>query len=164
MYHVLDVCRYVINYCNENHYDISNLKLQKILYFIQARFLIEEKNSKPCFHEKIEAWDFGPVIPIAYREYKEYGAYSIPKITSFYKLPDNPRDGDIIFLAKEVPYEDNVIKEQDKILINEVVDKFASYTATRLVTLTHNQDPWMKNYEPNKNNEITQKDIQEYFQ
>ncbi len=30
MYHVLDVCRYIINYSNENDYGISNLKLQKI--------------------------------------------------------------------------------------------------------------------------------------
>ena len=36
MYNVLDVCRHVINYSNEKDYGISNLKLQKILYFIQA--------------------------------------------------------------------------------------------------------------------------------
>ena len=35
-YKVLDVCRFVINYSNERDYGISNLKLQKVLYFIQA--------------------------------------------------------------------------------------------------------------------------------
>ena len=35
-YKVLDVCKYVIDYSNEKEYGISNLKLQKILYFIQA--------------------------------------------------------------------------------------------------------------------------------
>ena len=38
-YNVLDVCRHVINYSNEHDYGISNLKLQKVLYFIQAYFL-----------------------------------------------------------------------------------------------------------------------------
>lgn len=37
---VLDFCRFIINYSNEQEYDISNLKLQKLLYFVQAYFLI----------------------------------------------------------------------------------------------------------------------------
>lgn len=42
-YKVLDVCRHVINYSNEHDYGISNLKLQKVLYFIQAYFLTKKK-------------------------------------------------------------------------------------------------------------------------
>ena len=30
-YKVLDICRHIINYSNENDYGISNLKLQKVL-------------------------------------------------------------------------------------------------------------------------------------
>ena len=63
-YNVLDISRYIINYSNVKDYGISNLKLQKILYFVQAYFLIE--TGSPCFKEKIEAWDFGPVVPKAY--------------------------------------------------------------------------------------------------
>lgn len=70
-YNVLDVSRYIINYCNENYYLISNFKLQKILYFVQA-FFLEAKNEE-CFREEIEAWDFGPVVPEVYREYRKYG-------------------------------------------------------------------------------------------
>ena len=43
-YKVLDVCKYVIDYSNEKEYGISNLKLQKILYFIQAYFLIKKQS------------------------------------------------------------------------------------------------------------------------
>ena len=43
MYDVIDICRYMIVYCNRKNYAISNLKLQKLLYFIQAIFLCEEK-------------------------------------------------------------------------------------------------------------------------
>ena len=39
MYNALDVSRYIINYSNDKNYGISNLKLQKILYFVQAYFL-----------------------------------------------------------------------------------------------------------------------------
>ena len=49
MYNVLDVAIYVINYahdadCGES---MSNLKLQKILYYIQAAFLVEK--NRECF-------------------------------------------------------------------------------------------------------------------
>ena len=76
-YNVSDVSRYVIKYSNDKGYGISNLKLQKILYFIQAYFLINTPNGNPCFKEKIEAWDFGPVVPEAYREYEQYGSTDI---------------------------------------------------------------------------------------
>ena len=40
MYNVLDVAIYVINYAHDADYgeSMSNLKLQKILYYIQAAF------------------------------------------------------------------------------------------------------------------------------
>lgn len=34
---VMDVARYTVNYCNEKNYGISNLKLQKMLYFMKFR-------------------------------------------------------------------------------------------------------------------------------
>ena len=52
-YDVLEVCRHVINYSNEQEYGISNLKLQKVLYLIQAYFLIDKTKSASCFDDKI---------------------------------------------------------------------------------------------------------------
>ena len=68
MYSAVDVARYIIWYCKRQGYSISNLKLQKILYFVQAEFLVN--TGKPCFSEEIEAWDFGPVVPEVYHEFK----------------------------------------------------------------------------------------------
>lgn len=61
MYSAIDVARYIILYCKEKEYPISNLKLQKLLYSVQAQFLITKRD--PAFLEEIEAWDFGPVVP-----------------------------------------------------------------------------------------------------
>ena len=139
-YKVLDVCKYVINYSNQKDYGISNLKLQKILYFVQAYFLISEP-SRCCFEEKIEAWDFGPVVPKAYREYKQFGSSDIPDT------------GDNI----------NIISDEDQKLIRTVIEKFADYSVTDLVSLTHNQSPWIDAYIPCMNREITPEAIREYF-
>ena len=69
MYAALDIARYIIKYCKDNGYSISNLKLQKLLYFVQAQFLVTY-NGRPAFEEKIEAWDFGPVVPEVYHYLK----------------------------------------------------------------------------------------------
>lgn len=157
-YNVLEICRHVINYSNEHDYGISNLKLQKVLYFIQAYFLINKKDHNPCFDEKIEAWDFGPVVPEAYHEYKQYGSGDIPTVKSYF-LFDN---GDI-WNSKRVEYNDNIISPDDKKLIDKVIDKFSNYSATDLVSLTHRQSPWIDVYAPCQNNEITIESIRRYF-
>ena len=157
-YNVIDVCRHVINYSNEHDYGVSNLKLQKLLYFIQAYFQTNKNDNTPCFDEKIEAWDFGPVVPEAYHEYKQYGSGDIPNIESYILF-----DQDDIWNSKRVGFTDNIIKDEDKVLIDKVIDKFAAYSATDLVSLTHRQSPWIDAYEPHQNNEITIDAIREYF-
>lgn len=157
-YNILNVCRHIINYSNKQDYGISNLKLQKVLYFIQAYFLIEKENHTPCFDEKIEAWDFGPVVPKAYYEYKQCGSGDIPTVKSFIVL-----DEDNIWNSKRVKFEDTAISDTDKSLIDKVVDKFADYSATDLVSLTHRQSPWIDAYAPYQDNEITVEAIRGYF-
>lgn len=155
-YKVLDVCRHVINYSNDRDYGISNLKLQKVLYFIQAYFII--RTDEPCFEEKIEAWDFGPVVPEAYREYKQFGSGDIPTITHIVDF-----DEDNIWNSTVQPYEDDVLSDTDKTLVEAVVNRFSDYSATDLVSITHRQAPWKNVYQRGKNNEITVKAIKEYF-
>lgn len=158
VYNVLEVCRHVINYSNKRDYGISNLKLQKILYFIQAYFLTNKEDHTPCFYERIEAWDFGPVVPVAYHEYKQYGSGDIPTVKSYILI-----DNDNIWNSERVKFKDTTITEEDKKLMDKVIDKFAAYSATDLVTLTHKQLPWIKAYAQYQNNEITIKAIREYF-
>ncbi len=157
MYNVLDVCRYIVNYSNEKDYGISNLKLQKILYFVQAFFLFNSKNQQPCFHERIEAWDFGPVVREAYNEYKQFGSCNIPPIKSYTINTLGSWNQQI------VNYTDDVISTEDKTIINQVLDAFKEHTANDLVEITHNQDPWLKAYRPYMNNEITNDSIREFF-
>lgn len=159
MYNVLEVCRHIINYCNKNSYIISNLKLQKLLYFVQAYFLSHTPSGEPCFVENIEAWDFGPVVPDAYYEFKEYGSSSIPRINKYYALCD---DGDGWSLCT-FHFNDDVIKPEHKQIIDEIVSSFSKYSATDLVTITHNQKPWMEAYSLGKNTIITHESIRRYF-
>lgn len=156
-YGVLDVCRHIINYSNKRDYFVSNLKLQKILYFVQAYFLINTKDCSPCFAETIEAWDFGPVVPIAYHEYKRFGMGGIPSIQSYVTYSK-----DDIWDVQWVVFKDDVVKE-DKILVDEVVDEFANWSTTDLVSLTCRQTPWIETYIPYQNNEIKVEATKRFF-
>ena len=154
-YEARDVSHYIIVYSNNKDYGVSNLKLQKLLYFIQAYFLANDY--PPCFYEKIEAWSFGPVVPEVYREYKQYGAMDIPTSDYYFKIDENN-----IWDSHRVYYKD-IIAEQDKFIIREIVDRFADYAATDLVTITHEQRPWIEAFSKGRNSEITTEAIKNYF-
>jgi len=63
-----DVTDLMLYWANRDGDLISNLKLQKLLYYAQAWHLVNF--DVPLFGDSIEAWDFGPVIPNVYRQYK----------------------------------------------------------------------------------------------
>ena len=72
---VLELAKYIVVKCIEDKKSISNLQLQKILYYIQREFL--QKLDKPIFEENIEAWPFGPVVPEVYYYFCGAGAMCI---------------------------------------------------------------------------------------
>jgi len=142
MYDVLLIAKYIIKYCNKSNLPISNLKLQKLLYFIQAAFLVEKEHT--CFSDEIEAWDFGPVVPAVYYKYKIYGGTNIPYMNSDENLFE-------------------IIFQEDKDIINRIINDCAKYTASMLVDITHKQTPWLKAYAPYMRNIITKDSIIEFF-
>ncbi|AWI33728.1 Panacea domain-containing protein [Helicobacter apodemus] len=54
---------------------ISNLKIQKMLYYAQGYSLCLFE--KPLFSDRIEAWKHGPVVKTIYKQFKKYGLDSI---------------------------------------------------------------------------------------
>lgn len=76
-YEALDIAKYVISKCTAENSPISNLQLQKILYFIQKDFLVNF--NRPLFQDEIEAWPFGPVVSTVYYNYCGFGSMSISK-------------------------------------------------------------------------------------
>ena len=159
MYKAIDIARYVIYYCHQNSYSISNLKLQKLLYFIQAYFLL--KKDEECFTDNIEAWDFGPVIPNVYHEYKMYGSTNIPNQKIYEELDINTKTGKVDFIKKEINYD--VICYADKCLINSLLNKFGGCSSTYLTQVTINQKPWTSAYVKNEHKIISTDSIKNYF-
>lgn len=142
-YSAIKVSRYIIKYSNENNLNISNLKLQKLLYFIQSHFLIQK--NEICFTDEIKACDLGPIVQDVYDEYKHFGAGNIP----------------FVFVSYEISKDS--IKENDRKLIEEVIDEFSTFTASELSDLIKSQDPWIKTYKRGKKINIDTKLLKEFF-
>lgn len=121
--------------------EISNLKLQKLVYYAQGFSLA--LHGEPLFEEAIEAWMHGPVVPSLYRKYRDFGSNPIP--------PNDAFDPSILDRAKLR-------------LIEEVYDVYGQYSAWKLRQLTHEEDPWRDNYEEGAySREIPQQEMAHYF-
>ena len=55
---------------------LNNMKLQRILYYIQGSFL--SAFDRPLFPDEIHAWKFGPVVPTVYYRFSAYGSDPLP--------------------------------------------------------------------------------------
>lgn len=138
-YNVLTVCQYIAYYCYVKKYELTNLRLQKLLYFIQFFFFL--KYDSPCFSNRMEAWDLGPVIPDAYHYYKKYGAKDIP-----------------VEQGNTSP----LLNKDDQVLIARIIDSLSAYSTFQLVNITHGQAPWRDNYVAYDSHEIKQADLKEF--
>ena len=71
-----DVAAYFIQKSSEvNENDLTNLKLQKILFYTQAEHL--HQRDVALFADPIEAWKYGPLVADVYNWLRGCGAYAI---------------------------------------------------------------------------------------
>ncbi len=69
-YDVREIANLVIDIAQGKNKTISNLTINKIVFFLHEKYLIEE--GKPLVSAKIEAWKFGPVFRELYNEFKVF--------------------------------------------------------------------------------------------
>ena len=119
---------------DSGHPPITNLKLQKLLYYAHAWFLAA--NNKPLFEEDIEAWPWGPVVRNIYLNFKEYGNQPVRgRATELKKVGDSILDWE---------FEDPAITDDGlKKFIRAVWDIHKKYTGIQLSNSTHARgEPW----------------------
>ena len=153
MYTAVEVSKYVINYSHEINHPISNLKLQKLLYYIQAASLVEL--GEKCFQERIIAWEFGPVVEETYQLFKEYGRSTIPQQNALAKMVFDSKKMKIVMHRAED------ISRSQKEIIEKVVDAYKNIlNPFELVKKTHQEDPWKNT---NINQEIECSLIEKFY-
>ena len=115
----------VIAYVFEKLEEVTPLMLQKILYFIQGVY--SALYGKPVFEEDCRAWVHGPVYPEVYELFRDF-KYNPIDDARFALLHGNAE----------------ALTEEEKKVIDLVVNTFGIYGGKILERITHNEDPWME--------------------
>lgn len=109
---------------------ITNLALQKLLYFTHGIYLNETK--QPLVSGYFEAWQYGPVHPTAYNAFKSAGGEAI----SFRAKGQDPLSG----ASKVIAQPDSPIVRR---LLDQVLNSYGKLSPGRLVDLSHAKNsPW----------------------
>lgn len=116
---------------------ISNLKLQKLLYYAQGTFLAV--TDEPLFSDRILAWKHGPVVESVYHEYCSNGANGI------------------VF---DEEFDPSTFSTEENSLLTQVYDVFGQYSAWKLQDMTHQETPWKTT---KQSAEISRDKIRDYF-
>ncbi|MBQ9292077.1 MAG: DUF4065 domain-containing protein [Campylobacter sp.] len=145
----LDLAKYVILISYQTGYPVSNLQLQKILYFANMFYI--KKNNKSLIEEHFQAWQFGPVVENVYREYFSNGSNPIYPTTD---------------LLADANFKDGIEKQfKNPIEMKRLILNLAQMNAWELVRISHlNDGAWKKTFDeqnPYLRAEIDEKLIRE---
>ena len=124
------IANFVLDHCDCRGRRISNLSLQKVLYFCHVWSLIRLR--KPLIRHSFEAWEYGPVLPYLYRAFKNFDGSPIVGRAECI----DPSDGE----KRIVKY---TFDPATAILLQEIVEFYTRLRASALVRLSHIEGgPW----------------------
>lgn len=122
------ILQYFLALANSKGEVITNLKIQKLLYYAQSWYLANFK--KPLFEEDFQAWVHGPVIPCLYKKLKIRGYYA--------SIPIKSR-----FLLESVESKLDGVDKNIKPFLEEIARVYFPIGAYQLELMTHKEDPWI---------------------
>ena len=107
----------IVGFCIDHGDLVTNLRLQKLLFFAQAWHLA--LRDKPLFQERFQAWVHGPVQPDVYARFSHFGSSPIEGISSVWIVP------------KEVERH-----------IADVFEAYGSFSSYELELIACDDEPW----------------------
>lgn len=121
MYNPIDIANYFLKtYGSKNK--ITPMKLVKLVYISHGWHL--GLTGQALIDENPEAWQYGPVIPTVYHQFKQYGGNAI---TETYFEPDPG----------------TIIKPEIQRFLNKIWDVYGKFSAIQLSAKTHEPNtPW----------------------
>lgn len=127
-----DVAQYILIEESKKDRLVSNLRLQKYLYFSQ--FMSVGMYGIGLFTDTIEAWEYGPCVPSVYSRFKMYGSTGIIVLG----WDNNKYVPDV--LGNKFQYEEP--EKYDKIVIDKAIEFCDKFTNKELTDICHSHDCW----------------------
>jgi uncharacterized phage-associated protein len=127
-----------LDIAKEKKSGISPMKMQKLIYFAHGWHLVIF--NKPLIKERVEAWQFGPVIPGIYHEFKSYGRGNITDYACDFNFTgDTITLGNLSFDTPKIDQDDKDVKA----LLGKIWEVYGKLGAFQLSNMTHaTGSPW----------------------
>ena len=138
-YQAKNIAKYIINREQDEARCINAIRLQKLLYFVQVKFIVETNES--CFYDNIEAWSCGAVVTSVYNQYAAFAGFDITE----------RQDVNV------------TIDEKTSERIDDILDFCARYPTYQLSEIIKNQTPYQKAMNNYFSNIITVNSIKQHY-
>lgn len=124
------VANLLLTYGHEQGVPLSNLSLQKVLYFAHGLYLT--RHGKPLIQGYFEAWEHGPVHPLVYQSFKKFGAGVIQDLADRLDLKARKK------VAIEAPSREDI-----RFFLRGVSRTYGRMSPGQLVNWSHRKNaPW----------------------
>lgn len=123
IYDVIDISEYVLSYCETKEKPITNLKLQKILFYIQCEYIKQKK--KLLFDNPMECWTYGISIPDSYLHFATWSSTDILGVK----------------IKEGIVFDNETIS-----IMNQVIDNYIDWKLWHLVELNQKEKIWLDNF------------------
>lgn len=159
------IANYFIRISKTTRDQITPLKVQKLVYFSHGWHLALHPDGLPLVDDEfIEAWQFGPVFPSLYFEFKHCGKKPIKEYAQDFNLIDiGTKNKRVEMVTPQIRNTDTIVPE----LLDRVWEVYKGYSAVQLSSLTHAPDtPWAITRKENpgvRNVDIPNELIREYY-
>jgi uncharacterized phage-associated protein len=127
----IEVSNIILTYFDYKGDLITNKKLQKLLYYVEAWSLVYHSS---LIDEDFEAWVHGPVVPEVYQVFKKFG-YSPIKNEYIEGQSASEKFRKLLSSIK--------INQTQKDIFFAVLNKYGALSSFQLETLSHSEKPWL---------------------
>ncbi|MCC8956155.1 DUF4065 domain-containing protein [Bradyrhizobium sp. Pear77] len=131
MYEARKVCNFVLARYDAQRFQLSNLRLNKLLFFMHAASLATRQDG--LIRNHFEAWQYGPVVRPVFDAFKKHGDRWITEPATFLDYATGQH--------RSIPFDD--IRPEDRELIDAVFAQYCGFSTGQLVALSHEPGgPW----------------------
>jgi uncharacterized phage-associated protein len=132
------VANYFLDLAKTGGRTIDPMGIQKFVYFAHGWNLA--LNDRPLIAQRIEAWDYGPVIRDLYYEFKRFGNGPITQPAM--ELNVEPGTTRVRFTKSELT---SAVPKETLSLLDRVWEVYRPFTSIQLSNLTHTPgSPWSR--------------------
>lgn len=151
-YNAKAIANAFINRALEDGYEIKALKLQKLVYFAAGYYCAAY--DRPLLDTSIEAWEYGPIVPSLYYEFRKFGAHPITQFAM---------QNEFLRTPYVIPINEQAVMN----VIDFVWRTYKDYSGLQLSAMANAENTLWKKVRNRrkgiKNPDIDEKNLKDYF-